>query len=90
MADFEDGQDFKNQEEREEQIKADRFTSLMFGPRTDNNGQRSQHHSEPKQDSSIDYEALMTNIDTLVDSVRGLKPLFNKVYPFIEQLWKKK
>jgi len=90
MADFEDGQDFENQEEREEQIKEDRFNSLMFGPRSDNNGQRPQHHSAPKQDSSIDYEALMTNIDTLVDSVRGLKPLFNKVYPFIEQLWKKK
>lgn len=91
MANSDVEQGSKKQVEREEQTKADRFTSLMFGPRRDSDGQRSQQHLEPKQNqSAIDYEALMMNIDTLLDSVRGMKPLFSKVYPFIEQLWKKK
>jgi len=91
MADIDMEQGSKKQEEREEQTKADRFTSLMFGTGRDSDGQRSQHQLEPKQNqSAIDYEELMMNIDTLLDSVRGMKPLFSKVYPFIEQLWKKK
>jgi hypothetical protein len=91
MADFDVEQSSKKQEEREKQTTEDRFTSLMFGPRRDSDGRRSHQHPEPKQNqSAIDYEELMVNIDTLLDSARGLKPLFSKVYPFIEQLWKKK
>jgi hypothetical protein len=91
MADFDVEQSSKKQEEREKQTTEDRFTSLMFGSRRDSDGQRSQQRPEPKQNqSAIDYEELMVNIDTLLDSARGLKPLFSKVYPFIEQLWKKK
>ncbi|MEH7416384.1 hypothetical protein V7266_13945 [Neobacillus drentensis] len=91
MAEFEVGQDPEKQEGREEQNKEDRFTSFMFGPRRNNNRQRDHNHPEPKQNhSTINYDELMTNIDTLVESVRGLRPLFSKVFPFIEQLWKKK
>jgi hypothetical protein len=88
MADFEDRQDTENDKEWEEQ---DRFTSLMFGPRRENRGNISQHSEELRTNHpSIDYEELMTNIDTLLDSFHGLKPLFSKVYPHIQQLWKKK
>ncbi|MEH7097578.1 hypothetical protein [Neobacillus vireti] len=91
MAYFDEEQGSKKQEEKEEQTKEDRFTSLMFGPRRGSDSQHSQHRPEPRQNqSAIDYEELMMNIDTLYDSVRGMKPLFSKVYPFIEQLWKKK
>jgi hypothetical protein len=91
MAEFKEGQGSKKQAERDVQKKEDRFTSLMFGNRRDNKGQTSQQHSEPNQLSpTIDYDELMTNIDTLLDSVRGLKPLFSKVYPYFQQLWKKK
>ncbi|MEH7117414.1 hypothetical protein V7128_08325 [Neobacillus vireti] len=92
MADFLDEQDAKKQDQSEEQSKEDRFTSLMFGSRQHNHSHKSQHRSEPQQQNhaTIDYEELMMNIDTLLDSVRGLKPLFSKVYPYIEQIWKKK
>ncbi|PLS02936.1 hypothetical protein [Neobacillus cucumis] len=91
MAEFEERKGSDKQEEWEEQIKEDRFNSLMFGPSRNNKGQRPHHGEESRQNqSTIDYEELMMNIDSLVDSVRGLKPLFNKVYPHIQQLWKKK
>jgi len=91
MADFLDEQDAKKQDQSEAQSKEDRFTSLMFGSKRDDHGHKSQHLSEPQPNhSTIDYEELMMNIDTLLDSVRGLKPLFSKVYPYIEQIWKKK
>jgi len=79
--------DLERQVESPEHIEQDRFTSLMFGPRRE---PHSQHHQEPVHNqSTIDYEELMVNIDNLMKSVRGLKPLFQKVYPFIEQFWKK-
>ncbi|WP_066071126.1 hypothetical protein [Neobacillus soli] len=67
----------------------DRFTSFMFGGRGDY--QQKEQHEEPiiKQ-PTINYEELMVNIDTLMESLQGFKPLFKKVYPFIEQFWKKK
>ena len=91
MTEFEDGQGSKKKDEWEEHKKEDRFTSLMFGPRRDNKGQTSQQRSDPNQNqSNLDYEELMMNIDTLLNSVSGLKPLFSKVYPYIQQIWKKK
>ena len=88
MADFEDREGFKKQKEWEAE---DRFTSFMFGPRKEGRGNRSHHREELRTNqSTIDYEELMTNIDTLLDSFRGLKPLFSKVYPYIQQIWKKK
>lgn len=56
---------------------------MMFGSRS------SGPEKEPQQSSSIDYDDLMTNIDNLVESAKSLKPLFHKIYPIIEQLWKK-
>jgi hypothetical protein len=86
-----------NHEESPEQEKSnlenpsheDVWTSFMFGsgPRHPTNIQQNE---PPANRSYIDYEELMGNIDTLVVSVRNLKPLFQKVYPYIEQIWKKK
>ncbi|WP_160724683.1 hypothetical protein [Bacillus sp. USDA818B3_A] len=91
MTDFDEGQESEKHEEWEKQIKEDRFTSLMFGPRRDQDEKRSHHREEPKHSSStIDYEELMINIDNLVESFRGLKPLFSKVMPYVQQFWKKK
>lgn len=94
---MEEEQEEKDLELREEMSTGEmddpeeRFNQFMFGstwgtarPRpvqgTFNKG--SQHY--------IDIDQLMMNIDTLVESVRNLKPLFQKVTPFVEQLWKKK
>ncbi|MGG3561196.1 hypothetical protein ABES03_06300 [Neobacillus rhizosphaerae] len=72
----------------EERKESDRFNSLMFGP--GRQPQRDHQTQEaPHQQSTIDYEELMNNIDALMESMKGFKPLFQKVYPYIEQLWKK-
>ena len=79
----------ETREDAREDTEQDRFTSFMFGSRRRN--QPHQQHQEPVQNqSTINYEELMMNIDALYESVQGLKPLFNKIYPFIEQFWKKK
>ncbi|EKN65398.1 hypothetical protein BABA_20531 [Neobacillus bataviensis LMG 21833] len=79
--------------ESQEYTEQDRFTSFMFGSRRELHQRNHPHHQhqEPEQNqSTINYEELMMNIDTLYESVRGLKPLFDKIYPVIEQFWKKK
>lgn len=79
------------QQEEQEQTQTpiqDPFTSLMFGPMRAPHNQQQQHQTNYQ--STIDYEQLMFNIDTLVESVRGLKPLFQQISPYIEQIWKKK
>ncbi|MBO0961212.1 hypothetical protein J1P26_16030 [Neobacillus sp. MM2021_6] len=83
----------ETQVESQKYSRQDRFTSFMFGSRSEHHQQIHPHHQhqEPKQNqSTINYEELMMNIDTLYESVRGLKPLFDKIYPVIEQFWKKK
>jgi len=74
----------------EERKESDRFTSFMFGPGRHQPRQDHQTQEPSRQQSTIDYEELMNNIDTLMESMKGFKPLFQKVYPYIEQLWKKK
>ncbi|MDR7000815.1 hypothetical protein [Neobacillus niacini] len=65
------------------------FDQFMFGT-----GQRGQEPFQPPETNYppnyIDYGELIVHLDTLVESARNLKPLFEKVYPFIEQFWKKK
>ncbi|MED1470210.1 MULTISPECIES: hypothetical protein [Bacillus] len=65
------------------------FDQFMFGP-----GQRRQEQLQPPEtnysQNYIDYGELIVHLDTLVDSARNLKPLFQNIYPFIEQFWKKK
>lgn len=76
-------------EESSEHVEQDPFTSLMFGSRKIPS--QKEIYQEPVQNGSyIDYEELMVNIDTLMESLRGLKPLFKNVYPYFEQIWKKK
>jgi hypothetical protein len=72
-----------DEKQRESQYTEDPFTRMMFGSKSN------ETEKEPQQSSSIDYEELMTNIDNLVESARSLKPFFHKIYPVIEQLWKK-
>ncbi|MFK9094645.1 hypothetical protein [Bacillus salipaludis] len=86
-----DWNDLERQVESQEHLVQDRFTNFMFGPLREQHQNHHQPHQEPIQNqSTIDYGELMMNIDNLMESVRGLKPLFLKVYPFIEQFWKKK
>jgi hypothetical protein len=58
----------------------------MFGPRRDRH-QRKEHQQELNSNQNfIDFEQLMIHIDTLMESTRDYKPLFQK---FIKQFWKK-
>ncbi|MFZ7944580.1 MULTISPECIES: hypothetical protein [Bacillaceae] len=87
--------EWNDPEEKEDlgELEQDRFTSFMFGHRREHNPHHQTNHHRQEHthnQSTINYEELMMNIDTLMESVRGLKPLFHKIYPFVEQLWKKK
>ncbi|GHH98487.1 hypothetical protein AM1BK_20300 [Neobacillus kokaensis] len=52
-------------------------------------GNQSLHNPYSNQ-PYIDLETMFGHIDTLIESTRGLKPLFQKVYPYIERYIKKK
>ncbi|MDN3015089.1 hypothetical protein PH210_02580 [Paenibacillus sp. BSR1-1] len=79
----------------EDETHHDRFTSFMFGSRRPHHerpplfGNRNSLNSHQNQ-SDIDYEQLMMSIDAIWESVQGLKPIFQKFYPLIQQFWKKK
>jgi hypothetical protein len=86
----------QNSEElsREEQnsnefSREERLNNFMFGTRRDIDQSEHTEVSESNQ-STIDYEQLMIHIDTLMESAKSLKPLFQKVYPFIGKIWQKK
>ncbi|MEW9053687.1 MAG: hypothetical protein AB2392_21175 [Neobacillus sp.] len=69
-----------------EVLPEDRFARFMFGEKREHRSQQQPTNNQ----SSIDYGTLLENIDILMESAQNLKPVFKKVYPFIEQLWKKK
>jgi hypothetical protein len=75
------------EKQEESHYTEDPFSRMMFGSRA--NVTENVNQNDHQQNSSIDFDELMTNIDNLVESARGLKPLFHKIYPIIEQLWKK-
>lgn len=77
----------ENKDNRE-QNDGDPFNLLMFGQK----GQA----AKPKQQmmdnsfgSSLDLDELMANIDTLIESAKNLKPVFQKALPKFERLWQK-
>ncbi len=67
---------------RDSKAARDPFSRMMFGS-------KSKLEDNQDQQPSLDYEELMVNIDSLIESAQNLKPLFHKVFPIIEQLWKK-
>lgn len=87
----EDAEESVTQEEwnLESPSHEDMWTNFMFGSGPRHPPNIHQHERQTNQ-SYINYEELMANIDTLMVSVQNLKPLFQKVYPYIEQIWKKK
>jgi hypothetical protein len=72
-----------------EQSREDRLTNFMFGTRRNADQDELPGISSSNQ-PTIDYEELMIHIDTLMESAKNLKPMFQKVYPFIEKIWQKK
>jgi hypothetical protein len=78
-------------EEKQEETRpsVDPFTDFMFGPGRGIESRDTEPRENPNQ-HYIDYGELMVNIDILMESVKNLRPLFNKVYPFFQQIWKKK
>lgn len=69
--------------------REDRINNFMFGTRSGMDQGRHPEALETKQ-STIDYEELMIHIDTLMESTKDLKPLFQKMYPLIGKIWPKK
>lgn len=75
------------EEEQRTPHSEDRLTQFMFGSRSTSNDQLER---DSELQSNIDYEQMFVHIDDLMESARNLKPLFKKVFPFVEQIWKKK
>ncbi|EIJ81863.1 hypothetical protein PB1_02950 [Bacillus methanolicus PB1] len=67
----------------------DPFTRFMFGPRRRPSERKTQNNHSKNTVDQIDYMLLMENIDMLLDSAKQLKPLLNKITPFINQFIKK-
>jgi len=67
----------------------EKFNDFMFGPGRSMEANNTQPNENPNQ-HYIDYVEVMVNIDILMESVKNLRPLFDKVYPFIIQIWKRK
>ncbi|WP_462408976.1 hypothetical protein [Neobacillus sp. Marseille-QA0830] len=76
--------------------RIDPFTALMFGQQ-----RYSQPHFElfpdshpsqnpPPNQQGIDLDLLLYHIDTLVESVKGFKPLLDKAYPYVQKYILKK
>jgi hypothetical protein len=72
------------EERRGRRPSEDPFNMMMFGSRI-----KEPEQEEIQQHPTLDYEEIMVNIDKLFESAQNLKPLFSKIYPMIEQLWKK-
>ncbi|MGJ7910325.1 hypothetical protein [Neobacillus sp. LXY-1] len=73
----------------------DPFTALMFGSpttirQTGTYSPNQQQETIKDSHNYIDLDELMVHIDTLYSSYQELKPIFQKIYPFIEQFLKKK
>jgi hypothetical protein len=77
------------EDKRGKEHKDDPFNRLMFGPRREEN--RTLHQESPEREkSSHNFDGLLENFGSLMDSAQNLKPLFNKVYPLVERFLKKK
>lgn len=76
------------QEENQSQTgeRTDFFTELMFG-RSRNNREREQQNDQLNQD--VDYFQLMEQIDSIMESVKQLKPLLKPFSPIIDFIKKK-
>lgn len=72
-------------ENKTKQNTGDPFTQLMFGSRRT----PEEVDKQPANGPDLDYDELMNNIGTLMDSVSNLKPVFQKVLPIVRQMWKK-
>lgn len=78
-----------------EQWNEDPFTAFMFGPARPQLQHRNpiptqSGHSILSNLPEMDLDELMVHIDTLVESINGLKPLFQQAYPLIQQFLKRK
>ncbi|MBM4764241.1 hypothetical protein [Bacillus sp. B15-48] len=77
----------------EEEDNQHPFDRMMFGSRT-NPPQSQKNQDDQKDDSSknsdsVNLEELLTQIDTLMESAKQLKPMFSKIRPFFTQFLKK-
>lgn len=73
----------EDNENKENHSSEDPVDMMMFGSRS------REKENVIQQESAIDFNELMVNIDKLVESTKNLKPLFHKFYPIIQQWWKK-
>lgn len=75
------------EQEQDRQKNHDRFTDFMYGPKKSHHRKDYPPQESSTSSSSIDYEELLNTIDTLMDSVKSLKPVVHSV---VTQFLKKK
>ncbi|RHW43206.1 hypothetical protein D1B31_00580 [Neobacillus notoginsengisoli] len=74
----------------------DSFTRMMFGNRRSSETLDNHKSHEPSKEGidpaleQIDYVLLMEVIDSLADIADKLKPVVAEVYPYIQQVLKKR
>lgn len=76
-------------QKQDNESQGDRFSNFMFGGTRREEEERIEEQEFHSNQSFINFEELMGSIDSLVESVQNLKPLFQKIFPFVEKIWKK-
>ncbi len=76
--------------ERYSENRDDRFARFLFGGPKRGQSRPVDPKPSSHDQSTLDFGALLENIDALMESAQNLKPIFKKTYPFIQQFFKKK
>ncbi|MBT2756394.1 hypothetical protein J7E71_10555 [Mesobacillus foraminis] len=79
--------DIENQDEGHEHARSHPLDRLMFGDARP--PKRRKQKEEAAILSQVNLESLMENIDTLMYTAQELKPIYNKIRPYINQFFKK-
>lgn len=79
----------EEQSNKNEKSTVDPFSRFMFGPGREVTNTIRSGTRRPESQETVDFDELLMNFEALMDSASKLKPFFRKIYPVVEQFWKK-
>lgn len=80
------------EQQKNREHNRDPLAHFLFGPSRRNKDEY-EHLPEKKEQpslSELDLVEMMIHVDTLMESFSNLKPLFSKIQPLINMVWKSK
>jgi hypothetical protein len=79
-------------EQQHNEHNRDPLSDFLFGPRRPRRDEKEQLPviQEEPETQSVDLSEMMIHFDTLMESYSNLKPLFSKIQPLIQMVWKSK